>query len=192
LRRPLTASLFMQVLSPPASRLARRRDLLGFAALSLVLPFSRTAWASAPRSISLHHTHTGEQLSVVYFERGEYVGAALTQLNQVLRDFRTGEVCGIDAQLFDTLHALNLACGAGCFEVISGFRSPRTNAMLRRHSSGVAGNSLHTSGRAIDVRLSGRDTRRVRDAAAALGRGGVGFYESSDFVHLDTGRVRTW
>jgi uncharacterized protein YcbK (DUF882 family) len=90
------------------------------------------------------------------------------------------------------LYALNLACGPGTFEIISGYRSPRTNAMLRDRSNGVAKNSLHTQGRAIDVRLSGRDTRRLRDAAVALRHGGVGYYARSDFVHLDTGRVRTW
>lgn len=173
---------------------ARRRALkaFGLGALALALPFSPAAWAAAPRSISLYHTHTGEKLSLVYFERGEYVGAALSELDHLLRDFRTGDACAIDPGLFDTLHALNLACGAGRFEVISAFRSLKTNAMLRSRSDGVAGNSLHTSGRAIDVRLGGRDTRRVRDAAIALGRGGVGFYPGSDFVHLDTGRVRTW
>jgi uncharacterized protein YcbK (DUF882 family) len=175
-------------------RYARRRALqaLGLASLSLALPFSPAAWAAAPRSISLYHTHTGERLNVVYFDQGEYVGEALAELNRMLRDFRTGDVCAIDARLFDTLHALNLACGSGRYEVISGFRSLHTNAMLRSRSDGVASNSLHTSGRAIDVRLAGRDTRRLRDAALALGGGGVGFYPGSDFVHLDTGRPRTW
>jgi uncharacterized protein YcbK (DUF882 family) len=183
----------MQNHSPSAPG-ARRRALrvLGFASLSLALPFSPTAWASAPRSISLYHTHTGEQLNVVYFERGGYIGEALAELNRMLRDFRTGDLCEIDARLFDELHALNLACGPGRFEVISAFRSLRTNAMLHSRSDGVATNSLHTQGRAIDVRLTGRDTRRLRDAAIAVGAGGVGFYAGSDFVHLDTGRPRTW
>jgi uncharacterized protein YcbK (DUF882 family) len=184
----------MQDRSRPDTRPARRRALqaLGLALLSLALPYSPAARAAAPRSISLYHTHTGEQLSVVYFERGEYVGAALSELNRMLRDFRTGEACAIDAHLFDTLHALNLACGSGRFEVISAFRSLRTNAMLRRHGDGVAAHSLHTAGRAIDVRLTGRDTQRLRDAAIALRTGGVGFYAASDFVHLDTGHPRTW
>jgi uncharacterized protein YcbK (DUF882 family) len=178
----------------PDSRPARRRALraFGLASMSLAMPFAPAAWAAAPRSIALYHTHTGERLSLVYFEQGEYVGAALAELNRLLRDFRTGEACAIDARLFDTLHALNLACGTGRFEVISAFRSPRTNAMLRRRSEGVATNSLHTSGRAVDVRLAGRDTRRLRDAAIALGGGGVGFYAGSDFVHLDTGWPRSW
>ena len=174
--------------------LARRRALhaLALAPVALALPFPGSASAAAPRSISLYHTHTGEQLNVVYFEGGQYVDEALAALDRVLRDFRTGDVHAMDAQLYDQLHGLNLACGPGRFEVISAFRSDRTNAMLHQRSDGVATNSLHRVGRAIDVRLAGRDTRRVRDAAIALGRGGVGFYAKSDFVHLDTGRPRTW
>jgi uncharacterized protein YcbK (DUF882 family) len=175
-------------------RVRRRRALraLGLGALALAAPFSPRAWASTPRSLAFYHTHTAERLSVVYFAGGDYVPEALAALNTLLRDFRTGDVCAIDARLFDTLHALNLACGSGTFEIISGFRSAPTNEALRRHSSGVAGNSLHLQGRAIDVRLTGRDTQRLRDAAIALGRGGVGYYAQSDFVHLDTGRPRTW
>jgi uncharacterized protein YcbK (DUF882 family) len=185
----------MQDLSRPLSVSTRRRRALralSLGALALALPLAPGAWAAAPRSISFYHTHTGERLSLVYFESGNYVPGALASLNGLLRDFRTGDVSEIDARLFDTLHALNLACGAGTYEIISGFRSVRTNALLRSHSSGVATNSLHTQGRAIDVRLAGRDTRQLRDAAVALAQGGVGYYASSDFVHLDTGRARTW
>ncbi|MGE5336869.1 MAG: YcbK family protein [Gemmatimonadota bacterium] len=170
----------------------RRRTLRALASLALALPFSPRAWAAAPRSISFYHTHTGERLSVVYFEAGSYVPGALVSLNTLLRDFRTGDVHEIDAGLFDTLHALNLACGDGTYEIISGFRSPHTNAMLHARSNGVATHSLHMQGRAIDIRLAGRDTRKLRDAAIALARGGVGYYAGSDFVHVDTGRFRTW
>lgn len=170
----------------------RRRFLQALGLASLGLAVAPRAWAEAPRSISFYHTHTGERLSLVYFERGEYVPEALASINTLLRDFRTGDAADIDPRLFDALHALNLACGAGAFEVISAFRSPHTNALLRSRSHGVAKNSLHTQGRAIDVRLAGCDTRKLRDAAIALGAGGVGYYASSDFVHLDTGRVRTW
>lgn len=168
----------------------RRRALAALGALAL--PFAPRAWAAAPRSLSFYHTHTGERLSVVYFEDGAYVPDALASLDALLRDFRTGDRHPIDARLFDTLHALNLACGPGTFEIISAYRSPRTNALLHAHSNGVATNSLHLQGRAIDVRLTGRDTRRLRDAALALGAGGVGYYAASDFVHVDTGRPRTW
>jgi uncharacterized protein YcbK (DUF882 family) len=173
---------------------ARRRALraFGWAALSLALPFAPAAWASAPRSIALYHTHTGEHFDDVYFADGEYVAGAIDALSHLLRDFRTNDVCPFDPGLFDTLHALNLACGEGTFEVVSAYRSKRTNEMLRRSSDRVASNSLHVHGRAIDVRLAGRDTRRLRDAALALRQGGVGYYARSDFVHLDTGPVRSW
>lgn len=170
----------------------RRRFLQAFGVASLALPFAPAVWAATPRSISLYHTHTGEHLSVVYFERGAYVPQALASLNGLLRDFRSGETSVIDPALFDQMAALNLAVGTGTFEVISGFRSPETNDMLRHRSNGVAKGSLHLQGRAIDVRLAGRDTRQLRDAAIALRRGGVGYYARSDFVHLDSGRVRSW
>jgi len=140
----------------------------------------------------LYHTHTSERLSLVYFEGGEYVPEALASLNLMLRDFRTGEARDFDPTLFDQLHALNLACGEGTYEVVSAFRSEQTNKMLREQSKRVAKDSLHVHGRAIDVRMSGRDTRRLRDAALALKQGGVGFYPRSNFVHLDTGAVRSW
>ena len=173
---------------------ARRRALrfLSLASLSLALPFAPAAWAAAPRSISLYHTHTDEQLSIVYYEAGNYLPGAIAELSALLRDFRTGDVCEFDPTLFDTLHALNLACGEGTYEVVSAFRSKSTNQMLRRQSRRVATNSLHVEGRAIDVRLSGANTRRLRDAALSLKQGGVGYYARSNFVHLDTGPVRSW
>jgi len=174
---------------------AARRGVLrvfGWAALSLALPFAPAAWAAAPRSISLYHTHTSERFEGVYFEGGEYLPDAVAELSHLLRDFRTGDVREFDARLFDTLHAVNLACGEGTYEVVSAFRSERTNQMLRMQSKRVARDSLHVSGRAIDVRMSGRETRRLRDAALALQQGGVGYYARSNFVHLDTGPVRTW
>jgi len=172
----------------------RRRALrvFGWAALSLALPFAPAAWAAAPRSISMYYTHTGERLEAVYYDGGEYVPEAIFELSRLLRDYRTGEVCQFDPQLFDMLHALNLACGDGAYEVVSAYRSEQTNAMLRRQSRRVATNSLHVSGRALDLRLPGRDTRHLRDAALALAQGGVGFYPRSNFVHLDTGPVRRW
>lgn len=191
----LNRSIHVQSLASPHLVTTRRRRVLralGLGALTLTLPLAPRAWATAARSISFYHTHTGERLSVVYFEGGDYVPEALVSLNTLLRDFRTGDVSSIDARLFDTLHALNLACGPGTFEIISAFRSLQTNSMLHARSNGVATNSLHTQGRAIDVRLAGRSTRQLRDAALALAQGGVGYYASSDFVHLDTGRFRAW
>lgn len=151
------------------------------------------AAALAPRTISMVSTHTGERLQIRYAEAGRYVPDALVRLNRLLRDHRSGDVAPIDPRLFDQMHAL--ATCADCaphYEIISGYRSPATNEKLRQGSSGVASRSLHMDGRAIDVRLKGLPTARVRDMALALQRGGVGYYKKSDFVHLDTGRVRTW
>jgi uncharacterized protein YcbK (DUF882 family) len=147
----------------------------------------------APRTLTLVSTHTGERLAVRYFESGQYLPDALTRLNHVLRDHRSGDVSAIDPRLFDQLHALaRCAACAPHYEIISGYRSPATNEKLRQGSSGVASRSLHMDGRAIDVRLKGMSTARVRDLALSLKSGGVGYYQKSDFVHLDTGRVRSW
>ena len=145
------------------------------------------------RELQFLHLHTSETLRVVYAEHGAYVPEALTAVNHLLRDFRSGDVHPIDPRLLDILHDVRQRTGgSGTFEVISGFRSAHTNEMLRRQSGGVASKSLHLQGQAIDIRLTGTDTRQVRRAALAMKRGGVGYYPSSDFVHIDTGRVRTW
>jgi uncharacterized protein YcbK (DUF882 family) len=164
------------------------------AAAALLLPLS-AAWARSAerRSLSFVHTHTGERLSTVYFEGGEYRPAELGRIDQLLRDFRTGDVHPIDPGVLDILSDLRvLADRDEPYEVISGYRSPQTNAALRRCSSGVAEHSLHIEGRAIDVRLPGFATRKLRELALGMARGGVGFYAKSDFVHLDNGRVRCW
>ena len=178
---------------PLPPRPLRRRMLLGMAAAPLLMrvPTLRAA-AEAPRMLDFVHTHTSEKLSVVYFDGGAYVPDAVLALEKLLRDFRTGERHPIDADLLDILHALRTANGGGTFEIISAYRSPLTNAGLAEKSGGVARNSLHMQGKAIDVRLRGRDIGQLRDAAIALARGGVGFYPGPDFVHLDTGRVRRW
>jgi uncharacterized protein YcbK (DUF882 family) len=145
------------------------------------------------RSLSFVHTHTGESLSTTYFQNGNYLAPSLERVNHLLRDFRTNEVHSIDPALLDILFDLqSRAHHAGPFEVISGYRSPQTNSALRRQSSAVAEHSLHMEGRAIDIRLKGFPTAKLRDVAIALRRGGVGFYAASDFVHVDTGRVRVW
>jgi len=175
--------------------LAERRAFLrrAGAAAVLLLPFG-AAWAGAPRqrSLSFVHTHTGERLSTVYFD-GEYRAAELERIDRLLRDFRTGDVHPIDPGVLDILADLRmLADRDEPYEVICGYRSPQTNAALRRCSSGVAEHSLHLQGRAIDVRLPGFATSKLRDLALGMSRGGVGFYARSDFVHLDNGRVRCW
>ncbi|TVQ88561.1 MAG: DUF882 domain-containing protein [Chromatiaceae bacterium] len=181
-----------------------RRDLigaglgLGLAVAAAPLPaLARTRSetpSGQPRVLSLHHLHTNERLTLAYRIGDHYQRSALQRLNHFLRDHRTGDVTSIDPRLFDLLHDVQRQLGNpdGTFQVLSAYRSPRTNAMLSRTSRGVATRSLHLTGQAIDVRLTQASTRNIRDAALGLSRGGVGFYPRSDFVHLDTGRVRRW
>jgi uncharacterized protein YcbK (DUF882 family) len=147
----------------------------------------------AAHKLSFYHIHTGEKLTVTYREHGVVVPGALAEINHYLRDFRTEQIHDIDVALLDTLHTLFAEFeGRGNFEVISGYRSPRTNAALRHATTGVAEHSLHIEGRAIDVRLTSAKTAALRDAALALKSGGVGYYPESNFVHVDTGKFRTW
>jgi uncharacterized protein YcbK (DUF882 family) len=170
---------------------SRRRLLLSGLVCA---PFAAAAQSPLPqtRSLSLHHLHTDERLAVTYFADGGYVPEAIGEIEWLLRDFRTGEMHAIDLRLLDTLQALAERCSGANFEVISGYRSPATNAQLQAFSDGVASNSLHLTGRAVDVRMNRFDTAKLRDAALELARGGVGYYPQSDFIHLDTGRVRSW
>jgi uncharacterized protein YcbK (DUF882 family) len=161
--------------------------------LVAVAPVAAWARGSECRSLSFVHTHTGETLSCMYYEEGGYDAQTLARVNHFLRDFRTGGVHAIDPGVLDILFAVrSRADRDDPFHVISGYRSPATNAFLRSESSGVAKHSLHMEGRAIDVRLPGVPTRKLRDIAHTMARGGVGYYPASDFVHLDTGRVRFW
>lgn len=149
--------------------------------------------ATVPRRLCFVHTHTGETLTAAYFDGSAYDETCLGAINHLLRDFRTGETHTIDPPLLDILYELQTRANVDApFEIISGYRSPATNAMLHRRSSGVAEHSQHLLGKAIDVRLSGYSTRSLGEHARALSRGGVGFYASSDFVHVDTGPVRFW
>jgi len=155
----------------------------------------KTSSASAKelaRTLSFYNLHTGERLTTVYWEKGHYVRAALDEVNYILRDFRQNEVKPIDPTLLDLLVALRGRLQSQeNYEVISGYRSPLTNAMLHSQSEGVAAHSLHMDGRAIDIRLPGRPLALLRVAALSLQRGGVGYYPDR-FVHVDTGRVRYW
>jgi uncharacterized protein YcbK (DUF882 family) len=164
----------------------------GAAGALLLLP-GRLRAAVRPRALSLHNLHTGERLSLVYREGDRYLPGALASLDRLLRDHRTGEVHAIAPRLLDLLHDLREVTGArGEFEVISGFRSRATNDALRSRGGAVAAGSLHLVGEAADVRLAGVETARLRRAALALSRGGVGYYPAEDFVHVDVGRVRSW
>lgn len=130
---------------------------------------------------------------MTYCEHGRYLPDALATIDHYLRDFRSGEVHAIAPALLDSLSDLRASCGGGIYEVISGFRSPQTNDMLRRsNGGGVARSSLHMDGRAVDVRITGFATARLHQAALQLRRGGVGYYPGLNFVHLDVGRVRRW
>lgn len=173
----------------------RRRFLLqaGACAAAAALPLAARARADAPRALQFLHLHTGERLSVEYFDAGRYLPDALEAVNRLLRDFRTDDVHPIDPELLDVLHRVATLTGTHRpFEIISGYRSPRTNAALRERSDGVATRSLHMDGRAIDVRLADVALPQLRAAALSLRAGGVGYYPASNFVHLDTGRVRFW
>jgi len=177
---------------PPVCRRAFLRAMAG-STLALATGAVHASRTATSRALSLYNTHTGEQIQATFWESGEYARDALHAFDVVLRDHRCNEVHAIDPTLLDLLHDLQRSVGTrGAFHVISGYRSPQTNAMLRRASTGVASHSLHMDGRAIDIRLPGCALRDLQSAAIALRRGGVGYYARSDFVHVDTGRVRRW
>jgi uncharacterized protein YcbK (DUF882 family) len=144
--------------------------------------------------LRLYHTHSQQHLDVVYRRGAEYLPDALSKLDTFLRDSRTGDVHHYDPRVFDLLADLTAASGREDAEIsiICGYRSPLTNEFLRTHTSGVAKNSLHMQAEAIDIRLPGVKTSQLRDIALGLGRGGVGYYRASDFIHVDVGRVRRW
>lgn len=181
-----------------ASRGVSRRWALagGLALLAGTSPLSAKAALTqntTARTLRLHHLHTGEKVSVTYYDGGWYHPDALHQLSVFLRDFRTNEVVPIDRDLFDLLHTVYGRIDTSePFEIVSGYRSPETNQMLMRTNRGVAPHSLHTVGMAVDIRVPGRTTQHIYAAAYNLHLGGVGYYPRSDFVHLDVGRVRTW
>jgi uncharacterized protein YcbK (DUF882 family) len=181
-----------------ASTLMGRRRLLGIgvaaAAGAALAPAS--AWASLPsqeRSLAFYNTHTNETLKATYWRNGTPDRGALTDINHILRDFRTGDVFGMDVKLLDLLTELHRRTGSKQpFQIISGYRSPKTNATLASESNGVATHSLHMDGKAIDVRLADVPLKTLHDTAVAMKLGGVGMYPQSNFVHVDTGRVRYW
>ncbi len=148
---------------------------------------------TSPRTLSLVNANTGETLSVTYWSSGSYQRAALDKLNHFLRDWRENEQTEMDPLLFDVLwHTMNTAGFSGTVEVLSAFRSPTTNAWLASVSRGVASDSQHINGNAMDVVFPGVSAYQIRQAARSLNMGGVGFYPRSGFVHLDTGPVRYW
>ncbi len=167
--------------------------------LILTFTFNNSSFAveSAPsldHHLRLYHTHTGEHIDIVYRHGDTFVPEAEAQLDHFLRDHRTGDMKHYDPRLFDILAQLTDAVRRPGAEIniICGYRSSWSNEFLRARSSGVAKNSLHMQAHAIDIRIPGVDTLTLRNAALALHQGGVGYYPRSGFVHVDTGRVRTW
>ena len=178
----------MNIYLASTTRLIRAAVLL----TGVLLPLNGTS-SVGERSLSFYHTHTHKTLEVTYSVGGEYVESALEQVNDFLSDFRTGDEIVIDPKLLDIIYDVRASLNSNdTYEVISAYRSPATNEKLRSKSSGVAKKSQHLLGKAIDVRLRNVDSSDLRDAALKIRRGGVGYYKKSDFVHMDTGRVRRW
>jgi uncharacterized protein YcbK (DUF882 family) len=167
--------------------------LAGASAAGALARPGRALASSGTKRIALRNTHTPESLEITFRRGNEYVPDALAAIQALLRDYRTGDQHAIDPPLLDYLHDVARIAGVDpVFSVISGYRSPRTNAMLHERSGGVASHSLHMQGRAIDVRLAGVDCADLAGTALGMRRGGIGYYRQSDFVHLDTGAFRTW
>ena len=185
------------------SILSRRRlilEIFGVTLLTSAISWSIPLFAEGAAQpepeyrLRLYHTHTNEGIDVVYRQGDHYLPSAVARLNSFLRDRRTGTFFQLDRRVFDLLHHLTVAVGRpeAQIDIICGYRTPWSNEFLRRTTSGVASNSLHMLGEAIDIRIPGVPTPELRDAALGLGRGGVGFYPESGFVHVDVGRVRHW
>ncbi|MGD9974345.1 MAG: YcbK family protein [Desulfatirhabdiaceae bacterium] len=185
-----------------------RRDFLKFGALIAFLGLSADPVEAAvkrsskiyrkskqvSRALYFYNPHTGEKLDVSYFTKGRYSSAAMKDINRIFRDHRTGAIKPIDHKLLDYLYALSdkLETPRTPFHIISGYRSPETNALLSRQSAGVAKDSFHIKGKAVDIRLPGRTIASVRNAAVSLKAGGVGYYPEDQFVHIDVGDIRCW
>ena len=177
-----------------------RRKFLMFSALiagNCLLPRAASA-AIDPgpvpqRTLRFYNLHTTEKLETVYWREGEYVSGALEEINYLFRDRRTQDIHTIDTKLLDLLYTLRQHLDNNApFNLVCGYRSPETNAMLRKRSKGVAKKSFHLKGQAVDIRVPGLKTASLRKAAMALGGGGVGYYPRSGFIHMDVGPVRHW
>lgn len=177
-----------------------RRQLCGLMGLTgLGLALAPTASMAVPlpkprdRKLKFYHLHTGEHLAVTYRAGGELNDDALSEINWLLRDFRNDQQTDIDVGLLDMLYRLTGELGVSKpVHIVSAYRSPETNEMLIRNGRGVARKSFHLSGRALDIRIPGRRLKDVQKAALAMAAGGVGYYPRSNFLHIDTGRVRRW
>lgn len=177
-----------------AAETTRRAFLGGLAAAAVVAAVPRNAFAALGdiRRLRLDSARSGETVDVVYYRHGRYDPKALRQIDRILRDWRTGEVVRMDRRLIDILSATQYLLGGRTLTVISGYRSRRTNDALRRRSSGVAKNSYHCKGMACDIRVEGVSVAEIERAGRRIGCGGVGIYTRSNFVHIDSGPVRSW
>ncbi len=182
-----------------SSGLSRRALLGAFASAALVAAptYSNAAGflrgAGDIRRISMYSGRTGERLDTIYWIEGDYIGEAMREINVFMRDWRTGSAIEMDSRTIDIMAASHRMMDVSePYMLLSGYRSPQTNAMLRSQSSGVARNSLHMRGQAADLRLDGRSVSQMARAAAACRAGGVGRYSGSNFVHMDCGPIRTW
>lgn len=146
----------------------------------------------SPRTLTLFNMNTQQTITSTYRQGGQYIPTELQKLSAFLVDHKSGDVIAMDPELFDILYFLQRRLGNSSFEVLSAYRSPQTNAVLARMSRGVARNSLHTQGQAIDIKVPGASPFQVRQVARELGLGGVGYYPRTGFVHVDTGPVRSW
>jgi len=185
LARAVQTTLAALVLISPAPAGAQPREISATGA---------SGTTGAERSVQLFNTHTNERIDIVYKRGDEYVSSALAKLDYFLRDHNTNEVRHFDPRLYDILADLTASVGhpGGEIDIVCGYRTPETNAALRTHTNGVAIHSLHIQAKAIDLRMPGVNTLKLRRAALALARGGVGYYPHSDFIHVDTGRVTQW
>ncbi|MEJ2116042.1 MAG: DUF882 domain-containing protein [Gammaproteobacteria bacterium] len=175
----------------------RRSFLKGSAALAASGTFPQLIHAStgqsSERTLGFINLHTDETLRCCYWANGEYDLNSLNEINHILRDHRTNDIYDMDANLIDLLHNLHEITGSKSpFHIISAYRSPKTNEKLRQTSNGVAKRSLHLQGKAIDIRLPDVGLKHLRDAAISLKAGGVGYYAKSNFIHIDTGKPRSW
>lgn len=179
--------------------ISRRGVLRAFAATALVAAptYSNAAGflrgAGDIRRLKMYSRRTGESLDVIYWIEGDYIKDALTEVNWFMRDWRRDRFRAIDTRTVDIIAATQQLLNTSTpFLMLSGYRTPETNALLRKRSRGVAKNSLHMKGQAVDLRMQGKSVRHVATAAASCAAGGVGRYSRSNFVHLDCGEKRLW
>ena len=182
-----------------SSGLSRRRFLMlgAFAGFSYLVPRSasgtRSVQVSGKRSLLFYNTHTQESLCVDYWINGKYSPDALSRINYIFRDHRNNKIQPLDTRLLDLIHSLGKRIETNQpFHIISGYRSPETNALLRKQGRGAAKQSYHMLGKAVDIRIPDCSLSNLRDTALKLERGGVGYYPRSDFIHIDTGPARSW